>query len=255
MPAAAGAASLGAAGAAETPSSRAIIDLVYFYLRNNADNQRRRLTQFLEKSAVPAMRRMGAGPVGVFSNNIGPDGPFILLVTSYPSLTAMDQMGAKAAADTAYMKEMEAFDNQPGLSYQRIERVLLRGFQSMPNIEVPPGDAKRPGRLFEIRTYESNSTSTLHRKMNMFDQGEIDIFRKVGMVPVFFGETIVGPKMPNLVYMVGYDDLASREKAWRAFGSSPEWAKMRETPGWSDAEIVSNISNFMVSPLPFSQIR
>lgn len=254
LPAAAGAAAAGGASAAETPS-RAIIDMIYFYLRNNADNQRRRLTQFLEKTAVPSLRRFGTGPVGVFSSSIGPDTPFILMVTSYPSLSAMDQIGAKAGGDEEYRKGMEAFDNQAGLSYQRIERVLLRGFPSMPNIETPPGDAKRPGRLFEVRTYESNNNSTLRRKIDMFDKGEIDIFRKVGMVPVFFGETIVGPKMPNLTYMVGYDDLSAREKAWRAFGGSPEWAKLRDTPGWSDAEIVSNISNFLVSPLPFSQIR
>jgi hypothetical protein len=254
MPAAAGAASLSSA-AAQPPSQRAIIDLIFFYLRNNSDNQRRRLTQFLEKTGVPAMRRFGAGPVGVFSSNIAPDGPFILTATSYPSLAAMDQFAAKAAADSDYLKEVEAFDNQSGLSYQRIERMLLRGFPSMPQIEVPPGDAKRPGRLFEIRIYESNNSSTLRRKINMFDQGEIDIFRKVGMAPVFFGETIVGPKMPNLLYMVGYDDLSAREKSWRAFVSHPDWIKMRDTPGWSDAEIVSNISNFLVSPLPFSQIR
>lgn len=254
VPAAAGAAGLSAANAAASPS-RAILDLRYFRLRNTPENQRRRLSQFLEKTAVPAMRRAGSGPVGVFSSSIAPDGPFMMVLTSYPSLTGMDQIGQKVAADGDFQKELEAFDAQSGLSYERSERMLLRGFEGMPQIEVPPGDAKRPARIFEIRMYESNNSSTLRRKVNMFNSGEIAIFRRVGMVPVFFGEMIVGPRMPNLVYMLGYDDLAAREKAWRAFGSDPEWAKMRETPGWADAEIVSNISNFLVSPAPFSQIR
>jgi hypothetical protein len=55
--------------------------------------------------------------------------------------------------------------------------------------------------------------------------------------------------------MLSYEDLAGREKAWRAFGADPEWKKLREMPGYSDAEIVSNISNYIVSPLPFSPIR
>jgi hypothetical protein len=66
---------------------------------------------------------------------------------------------------------------------------------------------------------------------------------------------LVGPRQPNLTYMLSYEDLAGRDKVWRAFGADPEWQKLRSTPGLSDAEIVSNITNYLVSPLPFSQIR
>jgi hypothetical protein len=89
----------------------------------------------------------------------------------------------------------------------------------------------------------------------MFDNGEIGIFRRLGMRPVFFGQTIVGRDMPNLTYMLAFDDLAHRERAWRAFGADPEWQKLRATPGLSDAEIVSNISSAILRPLPFSPIR
>ena len=110
-------------------------------------------------------------------------------------------------------------------------------------------------RIFELRTYESNNIDTLKRKAGMFNDGEIAIFRRLNMLPVFFGETIVGRKMPNLTYMLAFDDLAAREKSWKAFGSDPEWQKMRAQPGLSDPEIVSNISNSIVQPLPLSEIR
>ena len=109
--------------------------------------------------------------------------------------------------------------------------------------------------MFELRTYESNNSSSLKKKIKMFADGEIAIFRKSGLLPVFFGETIVGTNMPNLTYLLAYDDLASREKNWRVFAASPEWQKLRATPGYSDAEIVSNISNVFLRPLPFSPIR
>ena len=83
----------------------------------------------------------------------------------------------------------------------------------------------------------------------------IAVCKRLGMQPVFFGETIVGANQPNLVYMLSYEDLSAREKAWKAFGADDEWKKLRETPGYSDAEIVSNISNYLVTPLPFSPIR
>ena len=125
----------------------------------------------------------------------------------------------------------------------------------MPAVEIPPGDAKRPARIFELRIYESPTSSTLQRKIKMFDDDEIAIFRRCGILPVFFGETIVGTHLPNLTYMVAYDDLAARDKAWSAFGADPGWQRLRARPDLADAEIVSNISNAILRPLPFSDIR
>ena len=249
------AAALGSGGQAAEPSSRALIELSYYKLRNSADNQRQRLSQFLEHSYAPAIRRAGAGTMGAFVNSIGVEGPFLLLVTQYPSLAGYEQTRNKLTADGQFAKALDAFNAQPGLSYERGERMLLRAFDSMPQIQAPATDARRPGRVFEVRMYESNNLSTLRRKINMFNSGEIGVFKRLGMQPVFFGEMLVGPRLPNLVYMLAFDDLAAREKAWSAFGSDPEWKKLRETPGWSDAEIVSNITNFIVTPLSFSEIR
>jgi hypothetical protein len=109
--------------------------------------------------------------------------------------------------------------------------------------------------VFELRVYESNNGLTLMRKVKMFEDGEIAIFRKVGMRPVFFGTTMAGRNQPSLRYMVGFDDLAHREKCWSAFGADPDWKKLRATPGLSDAEVVSNISSQILRPLAFSAIR
>jgi len=238
-----------------TPASRAAIEISYYRLRNKPDNQRQRLIEFMERNYVPQVRRAGAGPIGVFANSIGPDGPFLMLVTQHASLAAFEQERDKLMANEEYVKALDAFNAQMPVPYERAERMLLRAFAGMPQIEVPPPGANRPARVFEVRMYESNNLSTLRRKVDMFNKGEIAIFKKLGMQPVFFGEMVVGPKLPNLVYMLSYDDLAARDKAWRAFGADPDWKKMRETPGWADAEIVSNITNFIVSPLPFSDIR
>ena len=89
----------------------------------------------------------------------------------------------------------------------------------------------------------------------MFEKGEIEIFRKYGLLPIFFGEMIAGPRMPNLTYMVAFDNFAAREANWKAFGGSPEWGKMRTTPGWADGEVVSNITNQILTPIAGSQIR
>jgi hypothetical protein len=225
-------------GAAE--SGRAIIELRVFKMRNTQDSMTQRTSEFLGKVYVPALQRAGANPVDVFSNLIGPDSPYALTVAQFPTLTAWEAATGKLEADAQFV---------------RMEVTLLRAFSSMPGIEAPKPREDGRSRIFELRTYESNNPKTLARKIRMFDEGEIALFRKVGMLPVFFGETIAGQRMPNLTYMVGYDDLAARDKTWSTFIGHPEWKKMLEQPGVSDAELVSNISNSILRPLPFSAIK
>jgi len=232
-----------------------IYEIRTIHLRNTTDNQRTRLADFLETSAVPAFARAGIAPCAYFASMIAEETPFITTIASYPSLAAMEQQRAKLTADAEYKNSLAAYNNQPGLNYERIDSMLGRAFSQFPQMIVPTDAAARPARIFELRRYESNNASTLARKIKMFESGEIGIFQRLGMRPVFFAETIVGARMPNLVYMLSFDDLASREKLWKAFGSDPEWQKIRSVPGNSDAEIVSNISVSLLQPLPFSPIR
>lgn len=245
----------GALVASAQEKSPSIYEIRTIHLRNTADNQRSRLTDFLQHAAVPAFGRAGITPCAYFSSMIAEETPFVTTIAAYPSLAAMEQQRAKLSADAEYKKALAAYNAQPGLNYERIDSVLGRAFAGFPEMIVPTDAAGRPGRIFELRRYESNNATTLAHKIKMFESGEIGIFRRRGMRPVFFAETIVGARMPNLVYMLSFDDLASREKCWKAFGSDPEWQKMRVIPGNTDAEIVSNISVSLLQPLPFSPVR
>ena len=249
----ASAAGIALAGRAADPPRNAILELRRIQLRNSADNQRQRNVEFLREQ-IAAVGRAGAA-CGAWASSIAPNTPFLLTLVSYPSLAAIEQVQAKLAADAAYQKALDTFNGLPGLNYERMESTLLRAFDGYPSVVPPPNDGKRPARLFEVRTYESNNSATLRRKVKMFNDGEIGAFQRAGGQPVFFGEAIVGPNQPSLTYMLSYDDLAGRDKVWKAFGADPEWQKLRTTPGLSDAEIVSNITNYLVTPLPFSPIR
>jgi hypothetical protein len=233
-------------------TKRAILELRQFKMRNTQDAMRDRTSEFLGKSLLPALKRVNPGPVGLFTVGIGQDAPYALMLTSYPDLSHWESAYEKVAADKEFLKARESYYGG-GLGYVRMETTLLRAFPTIPGIEAPPKTEQ--ARVFEIRTYESNSLATLQRKIHMFDESEIAIFRKNHMLPVFFGETIVGRNMPNLTYMLAFDDLAAREKAWKAFGGDPDWKKLRTTPGLTDGEIVSNISNSILQPLAQSDIR
>ena len=223
-------------------------------MRTNPENQMQRTSDFL-RAAAPALKRAGVTQFGAFGSVIAEGSPFILTLASFPSIAAMEAAREKEGADKDYIQARDAYNAAPGLGYERMESSLLRCFEGMPQVELPPTGGGRGPRIFELRMYESNNSFTLSRKIKMFNEGEIGIFKRLGMLPVFYGETLIGSKMPNLVYMLSFDSLAAREKLWQAFGSDPEWQKLRVQPGFSDAENVSNISNAILRPLPFSDIR
>ncbi|HYO81084.1 MAG TPA: NIPSNAP family protein [Bryobacteraceae bacterium] len=231
-----------------------IIELRRFQLRNNPDAMVRRTGDFLEKGWGPALKRSGATVVGAFSSVVAEGSPFALLVAEYPDLATWEAANTRALADTDSAKVREDYLNGP-LGFVRSEVKLLRSFPGFPTLQVPEALPGGKTRLYELRTYESNNAKTLARKIRMFDEGEHALFAKVGMTNVFFGETIAGPDMPNLAYLVGYEDMADREKVWATFVSHPEWKKMLAQPGVSDAEIVSNISNALLRPASWSAIR
>ena len=245
--------SAAALAAQTTPRSRALIELRFFYLRNVAENQTKRVTDLLQGAYIPAAKRAGVKTIGVFAATVAPRTPFLMMALNYDSLAAMDKIGSAVESDPAYQKGAAAFGALEGLNYVRMERQLLRAFETVPDIEVPKPNASP--RVFELRTYESNTRTSLKRKIGMFDNGEIAIFRKTGLLPIFFGDMMFGPNLPNLTYMLAYDSLAAREKNWADFVSHPDWNKLKATPGLSDAEVVANISNCFLRPLPFSDIR
>ena len=246
----------GMAGAQSgSASRRGIIELTTIRMRNSHDDQLTRTREFLSRHAAPALKRAGSGPVGLFTVSVGPATPSMVVVTSYPSLTAYEASLDKLRVDKALLDAAMAYYEHPGLKFQRVDKSLLSCFETVQGIKVPPTGADRPPRIFELRTYESDDFATIARKVNMFNAGEIGIFQRVGMLPVFFGETIVGANMPNLTYMLAFDDLAAREKAWAAFRGDAEWRKLSAQPGLGNADIVSNISNSFLSPVEGSDIR
>jgi hypothetical protein len=158
----------------------------------------------------------------------------------------------RLAADTQFRKAAAAFWEAPATAppFVRVETTLLSAFAGWPKLVAP----KTEKRIFQMRTYESATDAAHIQKVKMFNEAEIAIFVRTGLAPVFFGDTLIGHRMPSLTYMLTFEDVADLNKKWAAFASDPAWKELSKKPGNTDPEIVSNISNLYLSPLTFSQI-
>jgi hypothetical protein len=247
-------ASQGSTPAAPAGTTPDLLVWQHFTLRTG---QPRRLGEYFANARVPALTRAGATPVGVFEPIAGPSQPSLFALTPFVSAAAWLALDTTLAADSAFQTAAAPYADATAAdpAFVRQETWVLQAFTGFPKIVLPPQTAAKSPRIFELRMYESPSEKAHLKKVEMFEKlGEIEIFKKTGLVPVFFGRMIAGSKMPCLVYMLAHDSLAAREKNWSAFGGDPDWAKLRQTPGYSDADIVSNITTWLLRPSAASQI-
>src|SRR5690349_17346816 len=128
----------GLALAAAPPGKRSIIEVRYLRMRNTQENQMQRASDFLRNGALPALKRAGIAPAGFFASVIAEESPFILALAAFPSLAAMEIAREKEAQDKEYVQARDAYNALPGLGYVRLESSLLRCFEGMPNVEIPP---------------------------------------------------------------------------------------------------------------------
>jgi hypothetical protein len=211
------------------------------------------LDAYLGQAFIPALKRLDLGPVGVFVEKGEQDPLKVWVLVVYPSAEAFVTLPDRLAADDEYRKAAGPYLDAPASDpvYSRIETSLLAPIPGMPRLERP--DTSKP-RLFNLRTYESHNERAARKKVEMFDKAELAIFRRVGLTPVFFGEAVAGPAMPNLTYMLVFADDAARQAAWGRFGADPEWQRLRSVPEYADKEIVSHITNRILTPAPYSEV-
>jgi len=218
-----------------------------------SDDQRQLTSTYLEQAYLPALNRAGIHHIGVFAEQQPQGIARLFVLIPFDSIEAFTAINGRLAHDEAYLKAGEAYlTAQPtSPAYQRIGSSLLKAFAHMPQMDVP----EKKDRLFELRCYESPTESAGQKKIEMFnDAGEIDIFKKVGARPVFFGETIIGERRPNLTYMLCFDNMEGHDARWKAFGSDPDWQRIKAIPEYSDARLISKITRTFLSPTGYSQI-
>jgi hypothetical protein len=216
--------------------------------------KQRSFIDFVGSAAIPAMNRAGVGKVGAFTVVYGENAPSLLLVLAHPTLDSVVSLRDRLADDAAYARAGAAILDAPmsDPAFVRVESTLLRAFDAMPALESPVGASAPASRIFELRTYESHSDRAALNKLKMFNAGEVPIFRRTGLTPVFFGETLVGAQMPSLAYMLTFSNMAARDAAWTAFGKDPDWKTLSANPEYRDN--VSAISDIILQPTSYSQI-
>ncbi len=227
----------------------------YYELRTyttKSTEQQQRINDYWQDAAIPAYNRMGIQPVGVFTETDDTATNKIYVLIPCDSLEVFGEIPGKLAEDAVYQQAAEGFLDAPktNLAYVSFSSSLLKAFNGMKHLSLPPAD-KKPN-IFELRTYISPSDSKGLSKIKMFESGEITLMKNVGLAPIFYSRTVTGPEMPSLVYLTSGENMEAHNQHWKGFNDAPIWKALQADPQYKDN--VSKIIRILLKRTSASQI-
>lgn len=194
-----------------------------FQLRQGT--QLARLHQYFSQAYLPRLSKIHNGPQIVLESVIAPHNPQLVLIVGYSSFEQISAIQSKMDADQEVTAAFGKVERDPEPLFDSQINTLLESTPYSPEVVVQKHDKPR---LFELRTYHSPTWSQHQAVHERFAGPEIKVFHKCGIHPILYTTTIFGSNMPNLTYLIPFDSLAAREKAWDAFAVDPDWIKARK---------------------------
>ncbi|MBO0936072.1 NIPSNAP family protein [Fibrella sp. HMF5335] len=229
---------------------REYYQLKVYHLKDNS--QRDRLDAYLKDAYLPALHRAGISKIGVFKPAEADSLVYVLIpfksVDQFAGLNetlAKDKQYATAGQD--YLNA--AFDKP---AYKGFESVLMEAFAGMPSLIAPKLTGTPAERIYELRLYEA-ATEKLHEaKIAQFNNGELDIFSRLGFNTIFCGQVKAGAKLPSMMYMTSFASKADRDAHWKSFSADPAWKSLNALPEYAHNFLRADI--YLLHPAAYSEI-
>jgi hypothetical protein len=238
---------------AKTAAPREFYQLRIYSL--NTAEQLKTTGNYLSQALLPALHKSGIKNIGVFeaiANDTAAIKKIYVLIPlkSLNDLTTLDEKIEKDASYQQNGKEyLDAPHNNP--PYARMESIILEAFPDMPTMRPTTLTGPKSERIYELRSYEGPTEKLYKNKVKMFnDGGEIKLFDRLQFHSVFYAEVLSGSRMPNLMYLTTFENMASHDEHWKSFVNDAEWKKLSAMPEYQNN--VSKADIMLLHPTEYS---
>jgi len=197
--------------------------------------QQNAIEQYLKAAYLPALHRLQIQHIGTFTaiaNDTVTDKRLYVIIP-LKSLQQLTELPGLLAKDNDYQANGKAYLDADYKTppYTRLEHILLEAFPLAPFLTLPKLKGANTEKVYELRSYESATEKIFQNKVQMFNEGgEITLFRQLNFNAVFYASVIAGARMPNLMYMTSFENMADRDAHWKSFVDSPVWKKTSSLP-------------------------
>jgi len=219
-----------------------------------------RLDTWFATQALPLYAKHGFAPMAFFGESIGPYTPSLLQVIPYANLGERERLWAALEADPAYQAALDTLEmpavtgSYPEPPYDDLEVRFLEALPIQPVWQPAPA-GQTPHKIYEVRLYQSPTERQARFVRERFESGEVVVFQRSGFDPVVYGRALAGPSMPNLTYLIPFENMAQRDDAWGKFGKDPAWGPLLQESTRKGGDVIRQISNMILTPKGYSVLR
>ena len=238
---------------AQAQKGREFYQITVYHFNNS--EQERTIDEYLQKAYLPALHKKGIKQVGVFksrtNDTVNDKRTFVFIPLK--NIEEFANLTSKLVEDQEYLENGKVYLDAPynNTPYARMENILLRAFPLAPKMNLPKLKSAKADRVYELRSYEGGTEKLFRNKVEMFNQGgEIKLFERLNFNAVFYGEVLAGSRMPNLMYMTTFENIADRDAHWKTFGQDAEWKTISALPQYQ--KNVSKSDIMLLTPTDYS---
>lgn len=107
--------------------------------------------------------------------------------------------------------------------------------------------------IYEYRVYEA-APGKLPALNARFRDHALKLFERHGIKNIGYWTSNIGDYSNRLIYIVAFESVEQRERAWAAFGADPDWQKARRESE-VDGVLTTRTFNTLLKPTDYSPLK
>ena len=107
--------------------------------------------------------------------------------------------------------------------------------------------------IYEYRVYEA-APGKMPALNARFRDHTLKLFERHGIKNIGYWTSNIGDYSDRLIYIVAFESVEQRERAWAAFGADPDWQRARRESE-VDGALTTRIFNTLLNPTDYSPLK
>ena len=226
-----------------------------YELRHYDIRSSRGLTQVTGRFAehvLPIWDRLGIVPVGFWSVLVGSPSPRLTYLLPWEDLAQRQAVWEAFESDPEWQQvRQETNDSWGGSPIHTFTSTIIQptDYSRAPTRDNQPTRLARG--IFELRTYHFDDMAKLAQTVEWFGTHAAPAFETHGLYAMGFWTTYIGVS-PRLTYMLVFENLAHRERAWAAFYTDPDWPARQDYLYPNGQPLIAQIESCVMKGTDFS---
>ena len=203
------------------------------------------------ESAMPIWQRLGIESVGFWPVLIGPYSPRLTSIIAWESLEQRERLWDAFLDDGEWR---EVLQRQPEDPTRTFTNTILRPIPGSPVARHDNQPPRLTGGAFELRTMTFEDQAKLRQAAAWYAEVGLAQARRHGMFVMGIWETYIGVA-PQITYMLVFENLAHRERAWASFYTDPAWPRLQDALYPDGSSLIHHTESSLMRGSEFSNWR